>query len=135
MKFQTFWRIFSFSLPMSYSLYCFTIFFLHIFKKKIDHDEQQEITPPFFNQRQCQCTRSANSIFSLKKFEIIIKQFLKKEVVWCIQLRQKEHITNYLLRRVSYIFHTWYFRFRMIFYNIIIEPRNTYFYCITCHDL
>ena len=35
MKFQTFWRIFSFSLPMSYSLYCFTIFFLHIFKKRL----------------------------------------------------------------------------------------------------
>ena len=39
-------------------------FFVFIFLKKIDHDEQQEITPPFFNQCQCQCTRSANSVLS-----------------------------------------------------------------------
>ena len=56
-----------------------SFFFFFIFLKKIDHDEQQEITPPFFNQCQCQCTRSANSMFSLKNLEIIIKLFYGRE--------------------------------------------------------
>ena len=79
MNFLTFDE-FSHFLFRCHSLYCFTIFyFFFIFLKKIDHDEQQEITPPFFNQCQCQCTRSANSMFSLKNLEIIIKLFYGRE--------------------------------------------------------
>ena len=73
-KLLTNFLIFSSDVTLSIVLQSF--FFFFIFLKKIDHDEQQEITPPFFNQCQCQCTRSANS---LKNLEIIIKLFYGRE--------------------------------------------------------
>ena len=75
-NFLTNFLIFSSDVTLSIVLQSFYFF---IFLKKIDHDEQQEITPPFFNQCQCQCTRSANSMFSLKNLEIIIKLFYGRE--------------------------------------------------------